>query len=167
MAREQNAKVTLTYRLPERLRAKLEHAAQLTDTSLNNEITTRLQKSFDQEDQLGGPQNSLLGRLLMDTIQAAEAKLGRKWFQDPEATATCRAAVEAVLDLVMEIEPEESKLIQMAKDHERRIIANLAVSTASEPITKALLNDTDSKASDLEFFKKGPKTAKRAKARKQ
>ena len=52
MAREQNAKVTLTYRLPERLRARLEEAAQLTDTSLNNEITGRLQKSFEQEDQL-------------------------------------------------------------------------------------------------------------------
>jgi len=167
MAREQNAKVTLTYRLPEWLRARLEEAAQLTDTSLNNEITGRLQKSFEQEDQLGGPQNSILGRFLMDSIQAAEAKLGRKWFQDPEATATCRAAVEAVLDLVMEIEPEENKLIEMTKDHQRRVIAKLAVSTASEPITKALLTNTDSQASDLKFFQKGPKTGKRGKAPKQ
>ena len=167
MAREQNAKVTLTYRLPERLRARLEEAAQLTDTSLNNEITGRLQKSFEQEDQLGGPQNSILGRFLMDSIQAAEAKLGRKWFQDPEATATCRAAVEAVLDLVMEIKPEENKLIEMTKDHQRRVIAKLAVSHGLRADHKSIIEQYGQSGFRPQIFPKRAEDRKAGKGPKQ
>jgi hypothetical protein len=50
MSRDPNSKVTLTYRLPEWLRAKLEEAAKSRDWSLNNEINRRLEQSFEALD---------------------------------------------------------------------------------------------------------------------
>jgi hypothetical protein len=102
MDRDPNAKVSLTYRLPERLRSRLEASAKVTEASLNNEITRRLEQSFEREDNYLPQESSIIARVVISTLRAVEVGSGgRAWLEDEEMKAKTRAAIIAQLDILM------------------------------------------------------------------
>src|SRR5688572_5210632 len=57
------AQMQFKLRMPDPLRAAIEESARRGGTSLNNEIVKRLELSFRQEEQVGGPEVQELTRL--------------------------------------------------------------------------------------------------------
>jgi hypothetical protein len=74
---------TLTTRITERTRARLDEAAAVSDRSLSQEIEFRLERSFLDEDGLnrefGGADNYRVSKLLFAVVPIIEAGTGRSW----------------------------------------------------------------------------------------
>ncbi len=66
--RGKSPRAQVPLRIPEALRARIERAAKETGTSMNAEIRERLERSFDIEDRLGGPQ-------LLELIEAVASAM--------------------------------------------------------------------------------------------
>ena len=77
---------TLTTRITEETRTRLEKAAAATDRSLSQEIEFRLERSFLDEDarnrEMGGKELQALFRLLGAAAEMIEARTGKKWSED-------------------------------------------------------------------------------------
>ena len=86
---------TLTTRITEKTRARLEDAAAASDRSLSQEIEFRLERSFEKEDSVGGQLHFTLLRQLANTGQILEQTSGEpgvSWLIDPPTRhATLRA----------------------------------------------------------------------------
>ena len=83
MARKLTDTVKLQVRLSERLRRRLERAAERNECSMNAEIIKRLERSFEQVDEIekifGGEHNVALFRMLAGALGMVEAKAGSRW----------------------------------------------------------------------------------------
>ncbi len=97
MARDPKAKVTLTLRMPERLRSRLERTARASDVSLNNEINRRLERSLDEEKSQGGEHNSILLQMLAAAIRLTEEQTGKAWVHDDDTRLRVHYAVSSVI----------------------------------------------------------------------
>jgi hypothetical protein len=78
--------VQLKLRFDERLRRRIERAAERNECSMNAEIIKRLEQSFEQVDKIeeifGGAHNVALCRMLAGALGMVEAKAGSRW-SDP------------------------------------------------------------------------------------
>ena len=83
MARKRTDTIKLQLRLSERLRRRIERAAERNECSMNAEIIKRLEQSFEQVDKieeiLGGEYNVALFRMLAGALGMVEAKVGSRW----------------------------------------------------------------------------------------
>ena len=73
-ARKKTAKAQVPLRIVETLRARLEKSAKSRSVSMNAEIIERLERSYEIEDRLGGPQLIVL----METIAAVMKSTGER-----------------------------------------------------------------------------------------
>ncbi len=104
---------TLTTRITDRTRKRLDKAAQATGRSLSQEIEFRLEQSFAEEktqsfveavavrgvyDSFGREDIFLVARLLSTAIQMIETRTGKIWMDDPEAHRQTQEAAIKVLD---------------------------------------------------------------------
>ncbi len=107
--RKKTATVQLKVRMKEALRARIEKAAKAGSVSMNAEILERLERSFETENQYGGP----LATVLVDRIGRAMAAVGecdgfyafnktgheREWLNYQIPYARAAAAAVAILDI--------------------------------------------------------------------
>ncbi len=95
-------------RVPESLRAKLEKAADVAGNSMNSEILTRVQQSFELEDRLGGPRMVDLIETIASVMKSAGEHAGfyatgklaneGEWMSVPFAFDQATAAAVAILE---------------------------------------------------------------------
>jgi len=75
--------VQLKLRFDERLRRRIERAAQRNECSMNAEIIKRLEQSFEQVDKIeeifGGEHNVALFRMIAGALGMVEASTGSRW----------------------------------------------------------------------------------------
>jgi Arc-like DNA binding domain len=83
MARKRTDTIKLQLRLSERLRRRIERAAERNECSMNAEIIERLEQSFEQVEEIekifGGEHNVALFRMLAGALGMVEAKAGSRW----------------------------------------------------------------------------------------
>jgi hypothetical protein len=72
MERDPTASAQLKFRVPERLRARIEEAAKARGLTLNAEITTRLEMSFELDQRLR--ELDITSQNAIRAVQAAEAR---------------------------------------------------------------------------------------------
>ena len=93
---------TITTRITEETRYRLEEAAKASDRSLSQEIEWRLMQSFQTEDQrhaeFGGVQNYRLGRLIAVTISEIEIISETEWYRSEENLDYATGLVCALLE---------------------------------------------------------------------
>jgi hypothetical protein len=106
VARKPTDAVQLKLRFTEALRRRLEREAKRQERSLNAEIVSRLDESFQKAREgdltadtfraaLGGPTGDLL-RALATAIWLVEKRTGKKWNEDPETFYQVRHALTAI-----------------------------------------------------------------------
>src|SRR4051794_37793500 len=155
--RDPNEIVSVTYRLPERLRSKLQRAAKAHDTSMNSEITQRLEKSFEQADLIKHLFGSEYTIQLLTTFAFAigliELRTGKSWLDDVETRASVDQAVRDVLAMIKK--PEEGvpatklskaeQLRKLAKFYEPDALGRQAAIDAVERARKDLEDRSERK----------------------
>lgn len=102
--RKPSANAQLKIRVRETSRQKLEEAARLNEWPLNREIVTRLDRSLDEDESLGGRQTTAFLRLLAAQIADVEARTGHDWSTDH---TTWEAATLAIISLLQLRRPEQ------------------------------------------------------------
>jgi hypothetical protein len=105
LKRDRTALADVKTRLREPLRAKLERAARHNGVSMNAEICARLERSFQQQEEFGGPEGRERAHLALAAFNTA----GRRWASvrgvrgawenDPECYLV--ATLEAALSLMI------------------------------------------------------------------
>lgn len=108
MTREDTAKAVISLRLPETLRARIEAAAKVTATSMNNEINRRVERSLDDEERAGGPHTAALLRMISATIGLTETITGKSWVEDAGTRSACVAAIVRSLETYADPAPGET-----------------------------------------------------------
>jgi hypothetical protein len=95
--------VQLKLRFDERLRRRIERAAERNECSMNAEIIKRLEQSFEQVDKIeeifGGEHNVALFRMLAGALGMVEAKAGSRW-TDPGNVRARGEIAEAIADVL-------------------------------------------------------------------
>lgn len=96
-------------RVSEEMRQRLEEAAKNSGRSINSEIVSRLDQSFETEDRLGGPGLSTLIETVATVMKStgelsgyyetSELKKRGKWMSLPFAFDQAAQAANAVLDI--------------------------------------------------------------------
>ena len=105
--------VQLKVRMKEPLRAALEEASERRGVSMNAEIVQRLERSFTEEESLGGPgMRRLAYSMIVAFTRAGRLRAGGKenWIDDPDCY---RAGVFGVVDALligMNVPPQEVDL---------------------------------------------------------
>jgi Arc-like DNA binding domain len=95
--------VQLKLRFDERLRRRIERAAERNECSMNAEIIRRLGQSFEQvdkiEDIFGGEHNVALFRMLAGALGMVEAKTASHW-ADPSNVRARGEIAQAIADVL-------------------------------------------------------------------
>jgi hypothetical protein len=80
LTREEGATVQFKLRMKENLRRKLEESSIWNDTSINTEIVSRLNQTFERDElfyqMLGGRRYAALVRLVLDALRDVTGRLG-------------------------------------------------------------------------------------------
>ncbi len=84
-------------RLRNALKEHLEESARAAGRSLSEEIETRLERSFDRTESLGGLEYEALFQMMAAAARVIEARLGRSPFSDPMASAVARNAWRQII----------------------------------------------------------------------
>jgi hypothetical protein len=84
-------------RLRNALKEHLEEAARATGRSLSEEIESRLERSFDRTESLGGLEYEALFQMMAAAARVIEARLGKSPFSDPEASFVARGAWRQII----------------------------------------------------------------------
>jgi len=79
------------------LKEHLEESARAAGRSLSEEIETRLERSFDRTESLGGLEYEALFQMMAAAARVIEARLGRSPFSDPMASAVARNAWRQII----------------------------------------------------------------------
>ena len=90
-----------TMRLKPSLLAELKQSAAAREHSIAAEAERRLSH----------PEVNEIGRLVALAVDAAESRAGNSWGSDPDVKASCRAAADAVLTLLLGAPIDEGELI--------------------------------------------------------
>jgi hypothetical protein len=85
-------------RLRNALKERLDESARTTGRSLSEEIESRLERSFDRTESLGGPEYEALFRMMSAAARVIEVRLGKSPFSDPEASGVARNAWRQIID---------------------------------------------------------------------
>jgi len=108
LARKPTDTVQLKLRFSEALRRRLEREAARQDRSLNSEIISRVEQSFQKRDEseltastfraaFGGPTGDLL-RAIATAIWLIERRTGKKWNEDFETYFSVKDATDNVIE---------------------------------------------------------------------
>jgi len=130
--------VQLKLRFDERLRRRIERAAERNECSMNAEIIKRLEQSFEQVDKIeeifGGEYNVALFRMLAGALGMVEAKTGSRW-TDPDNVRARGEIAQAVADVLAKKVPGLHS-VHIATLGEDGHIGGGTVAFASEEIAK-------------------------------
>jgi hypothetical protein len=99
MARDESAKVNLTFRMPEGLRVRLESAAAASNRSINSEMIARLESSFEGGDVLralfgAGQVTAELVKSLLEILGKVQRIAKNKGLKEAETRQMLRAAFD-------------------------------------------------------------------------
>lgn len=117
MARPKSATIDLKVRMKEPLRARIERAAKHRGVSLNAEIVDRVEKSFQQEDALGGPELVGLFQMMAGAVAIIEARTSAKWTSDWETSVAVRVAWRKLMSSIAVEPTKELDDLTDAFDH--------------------------------------------------
>jgi hypothetical protein len=84
-------------RLRNALKEHLEESARAAGRSLSEEIESRLERSFDRTEALGGLEYEALFQMMAAAARVIEARLARSPFSDPMASAVARNAWRQII----------------------------------------------------------------------
>jgi hypothetical protein len=105
----ENKRRTLTTRITEDLRVKLERAAASTGRSLSQEIELRLHESIAADGAFGSPRTAVIFKMLGSTSRLLEKD--DAWLDDPEKFKSVRRGLldylDNVLDFFAPLTPDE------------------------------------------------------------
>ena len=91
-------------RIRDTLRERLEEAAKVSDRTLSHEIEERLERSFDQQDELltrfGNYKNISIATAIVSAWNVLEIVSKQPWTANAESVRMARDAASRVLDLV-------------------------------------------------------------------
>jgi hypothetical protein len=79
------------------LKEQLEESARSAGRSLSEEIESRLERSFDRTESLGGAQYEALFQMMAAAARVIEVRLGKSPFSHPEASAVARNAWRQII----------------------------------------------------------------------
>jgi hypothetical protein len=79
------------------LKEHLEESARSAGRSLSEEIESRLERSFDRTESLGGPEYEALFQMMAAAARVIEVRLGKSPFSDPEAAGVARNAWRQII----------------------------------------------------------------------
>jgi Arc-like DNA binding domain len=95
--------VQLKLRFDERLRRRIERAAERHECSMNAEIIKRLEQSFEQIDEIekifGGADEFARFKMLASALGKVEAKAGARW-TDPDIVKVRGDIAQAIADVL-------------------------------------------------------------------
>lgn len=84
-------------RLRNALKERLEDSARSAGRSLSEEIESRLERSFDRTESLGGQEYEALFQMMAAAARVIEARLGNSPFAHPVASAVARNAWRQII----------------------------------------------------------------------
>jgi hypothetical protein len=93
---ENTKRHNLTLRISEGPRSRLIGAAAASGRSISEEAERRVEQSFQLEDEFGD-----LARFVGLAVRATEARNGKAWHTDETSRKQTRAAIDAVLDVIV------------------------------------------------------------------
>lgn len=104
--REKSDYAVISLRIKEPLRAKIERAAKESGSSMNSEITARLEVSFAEDEHsdrnmfnaFGGAEEYALFRMAAAAADTVVAREGKKWPHDPQVFDSALRAINVVLE---------------------------------------------------------------------
>jgi hypothetical protein len=79
------------------LKEQLEESARAAGRSLSEEIESRLERSFDHAESLGGPEYEALFQMMAAAARVIEVRLGKSPFSNPEASGVARNAWRQII----------------------------------------------------------------------
>ena len=139
MARKRTDTIKLQLRLSERLRRRIERAAERNECSMNAEIIKRLEQSFEQVDKieeiLGGEYNVALFRMLAGALGMVEAKVGSRWTDLGNVRARGEIA-QAIADVLARKVPGIHSVHIATVGEDGRHIGGGSIGYASDEIAK-------------------------------
>jgi Arc-like DNA binding domain len=92
--RRRDDAVTTTIRLGEDLRAMIKAVAELRGGSMNTEMVTRLEQSFEQQDAVWGRPHTVAAlKVFAAVINCVEEQTGRSWVADKATAQTIEQAL--------------------------------------------------------------------------
>ena len=101
----------VTVRVRDRLYEKLTNEAANAQRSLSEEIERELEAYYEQKEAYGE-----LARFVGSAVKMIEKKAGRPWYADDEMRLSTRAAIDAVLDLLVCDPFKEHEIVQLTDD---------------------------------------------------
>jgi hypothetical protein len=87
-------------RLRNTLKERLEESARAAGRSLSEEIESRLERSFDRTESLGGPEYEALFQMMAAAARVIEFRLGKSPLSDPEGSGVARNAWRQIIQSV-------------------------------------------------------------------
>ena len=139
MARKRTDTIKLQLRLSERLRRRIERAAERNECSMNAEIIERLEQSFEQVDEMekifGGADNFERFKMLARAIGLVEAKAGARW-TDPDIVQKRGEIVQAIADVLARKVPGLHSVHIAGLAEDGRHIGGGSIGFASHEIAK-------------------------------
>jgi hypothetical protein len=139
MARKRTDTIKLQLRLSERLRRRIERAAERDECSMNAEIIKRLEQSFEQVDKieeiLGGEYNVALFRMLAGALGMVEAQVGSRWTDLGNVRARGKIA-QAIADVLARKVPGLHSVHIATLGEDGRHIGGGSIGYASDEIAK-------------------------------
>jgi hypothetical protein len=131
--------VQLKLRFDERLRRRIERAAERNECSMNAEIIKRLEQSFEQVDKIeeifGGAHNVALFRMLAGALGMVEANAGSRW-SDPGNVKARGEIAQALCDVLAKKVPGIHSVHITTLGEDGRDIGGGSVAYASEEFAK-------------------------------
>ena len=142
MARKRTDTIKLQLRLSERLRRRIERAAERNECSMNAEIINLLEQSFEQVDEIeeiekifGGADNFERFKMLARAIGLVEAKAGARW-TDPDIVQKRGEIVQAIADVLARKVPGLHSVHIATVGEDGRHIGGGSIGYASDEIAK-------------------------------
>ena len=89
----------VTMRMSDSMRDRIKAAATAAGRSVTQEIETRLERSFQEERSMGGPEANLAARMLSSAIGLIEDEMGKAWVKDRLTWEAVSAALHNILGL--------------------------------------------------------------------
>ena len=139
MTRKPTDLVQLKLRFDERLRRRIERAAERNECSMNAEIIRRLGQSFEQvdkiEDIFGGEHNVALFRMLAGALGLVEAKAGSHW-SDPNNVKVRGDIAQAIAEVLARKVPGLHSVHIATVGEDGRHIGGGSIGYANDEIAK-------------------------------
>jgi hypothetical protein len=131
--------VQLKLRFDERLRRRIERAAERNECSMNAEIIKRLEQSFEQVDEIekifGGEHNVALFRMLAGALGLVEAKAGSHW-SNPHNVKVRGDIAQAIAEVLARKVPGLHSVHIATVGEDGRHIGGGSIGYASDEIAK-------------------------------